>query len=93
MIVSQQTGINISTELLLSILINVAIIALAFGKIQANQGHIKETMGRIEKAIDEDVKRIEKRVESVAKRYHNVANELLGRKLMNQLEEDDDDQN
>ena len=77
----QQTGVNISTELLLSILINVAIIALAFGKMQANIGYIKETMERIEATLTDDVKRIENRGEQIAKRYHDLANELLGRKL------------
>lgn len=91
-VVVQQSSINISTELLISILINVAVIALAFGRIQANIGHLKDTADRVEKAINADVRRIEKRVEGVASRYHHIANLMLSSKLLKQLE-DSDDQN
>lgn len=91
MIAIQQGGINVSAELLISILVNVAVIALAFGRIQASVGHLKDTADRVEKYLNEDVKRIERRVEQVAKRYHSIANILVGAKLLREAEPDSED--
>lgn len=89
----QQSNMNVSVELLISILVllisilvNVALIALAFGKIQASVSHLKDTADRVEKYMNEDVTRIEKRVEQVASRYHHIANVLVGLKLLRDSE-------